>query len=129
MRTFDHVAFQTGNLDRAIDFYVSRLGFDLLSRNMNIEEQEEYAFLALGDTRLELIQSLRHPFTGLPPEPPYCPHFAIETSDMDAAVRRLKQVNVEILRGPLRIEGEATWVYFADLDNNVLEYVQWLKGK
>jgi hypothetical protein len=29
----------------------------------------------------------------------------------------------------LAIEGEETWVYFADPDNNVLEYIQWYKKK
>jgi lactoylglutathione lyase len=36
---------------------------------------------------------------------------------------------VPILRGPLEIPGEETWVYFADPDNNVLEYIQWYQKK
>jgi hypothetical protein len=34
---------------------------------------------------------------------------------------------VAILRGPLKIEGEETWVYFTDPDHNVLEYIQWFR--
>ncbi|GAH65165.1 unnamed protein product, partial [marine sediment metagenome] len=60
-------------------------------------------------------------------KPPYCPHLAIETDDMEQAVGRLKERGVPIIRGPLAIEGEVTWVYFADPDNNVLEYIQWFK--
>lgn len=31
---------------------------------------------------------------------------------------------IKIVHGPLLIEKEATWVYFVDPDNNVLEYIQ-----
>ena len=46
---------------------------------------------------------------------------------MGAAVRKLEAAGVAIAKGPLRIEGEATWMYFADPDNNALEFIQWLK--
>jgi len=126
MGRFDHVAFQVGNMDVAIQFYVEKLGFALSSRAVNQEEREEYVFLALGDLRLELIQDLSqaaHQKPGI--KPPYCPHLAIETDNMERAVAHLREKDVPIVRGPLAIEDEVTWVYFADPDNNVLEYVQW----
>jgi catechol 2,3-dioxygenase-like lactoylglutathione lyase family enzyme len=91
---------------------------------------EEYVFLALGDLRLELIQDLNRAAYQKPDiKPPYCPHLAIETDNMERAVARLREEGVPIIRGPLAIEGEETWVYFADPDNNVLEYIQWYKKK
>ena len=128
MRAFDHVAFQVSNIDAAIQFYVGRLGFVLISKAVNPEEQEVYAFLTMDDLRLELIQDLKAGSFQKPVvAPPYCPHLAMETDDMDEAMARLRQAGVVILRGPLKIEGEETWVYFADLDNNVLEYIQWFR--
>ena len=128
MEGYDHVAFQVCDMDVAIRFYVEKLGFALSSRAVNAEEGEEYAFLALGDLRLELIQDLKGSAYQKPEiKPPYCPHLAIETDDMEQAVGRLKERGVPIIRGPLAIEGEETWVYFADPDNNVLEYIQWFK--
>jgi lactoylglutathione lyase len=117
-------------MDTAIAFYVGKLGFALSFRATNAEEGEEYAFLTLGDVRLELIQDLT-PASFRKPEikPPYCPHLAIETGDMEGIVARLNQNGVPIIRGPLAIEGEETWVYFADPDHNVLEYIQWFKKK
>ena len=129
MGRYDHVAFQVSNMDAAIQFYVQKLGFALLSRDVNAQEGEEYAFLALGDLRLELIQDLRHDYQKPEVKPPYCPHLAIETDDMEQAVARLRERGVPIIRGPLVIEGEETWVYFADPDHNVLEYIQWYKRK
>ena len=128
MGQFDHVAFQVGNMDAAIQFYVERLGFALASRAVNQEEMEEFAFVTLGDLRLELIQDLNPAAYQKPTiKPPDCPHLAIETDDMERAVARLREKEVPIIRGPLVIEGEVTWVYLADPDNNVLEYVQWYK--
>jgi catechol 2,3-dioxygenase-like lactoylglutathione lyase family enzyme len=125
MNTYDHTAFEVSNMDRAIEFYVHKLGFTLASRSVNAQEQEAYAFLALADLRLELIQDLTHTTYAKPAvHPPYCPHLAIQTADMAQAVARLEEAGVAILRGPLEIEGEDTWVYFCDPDNNILEYVQ-----
>jgi catechol 2,3-dioxygenase-like lactoylglutathione lyase family enzyme len=127
---YDHVAFQVSNMDVAIQFYVEKLGFTLSSRAVNTEEGEEYAFLALGDLRLELIQDLKQKDYQKPQiKPPYCPHLAIETDDMERAVARLRESGVPIIRGPLEITGEETWVYFRDPDNNVLEYIQWYEKK
>ena len=126
MATHDHTAFQVGNVDQAIEFYVNKLGFTLVSRAVNPEEREAYAFLALEDLRLELIQDLSTASYVKPTvQPPYCPHLAIQTDDMVEAVTRLKQAGVSILRGPLEMKGEDTWLYFYDPDNNILEYVQW----
>ena len=130
MEKYDHVAFQVSNMDAAIQFYVGKLSFTLSSRAVNPEEMEEYVFLALGDLRLELIQDLNQAAYQKPGiKPPYCPHLAIETDRMERAVARLREEGVPIIHGPLAIEGEGTWVYFADTDNNVLEYIQWYKKK
>ncbi len=130
MEKYDHVAFQVSNMSAAIQFYVGKLSFTLSSRAVNAEEREEYAFLALGDLRLELIWDLKQAAYQKPDiKQPYCPHLAIETDDMERAVARLRKEGVPIIRGPLAIAGEETWVYFADPDNNVLEYIQWYKKK
>ena len=128
MGQFDHIAFQVGNMDTAIQFYVEKLGFALSSRTVDREEMEEFAFLTLGDLRLELLEDLNPAVYQKPSiKPPYCPHLAIGTDDMERALAHLREKEVPIIRGPLAIEGEVTWVYFADPDNNILEYVQWYK--
>jgi catechol 2,3-dioxygenase-like lactoylglutathione lyase family enzyme len=130
MEKYDHVAFQVRHLDTALQFYVAKLGFTLLHRATNTAEGEEYAFLTRGDLRLELIQDLRGPAYQRPAvQPPYCPHLAIETEDMDRAVADLRAQGIPIVRGPLAIAGAETWVYFADPDHNVLEYIQWYQEK
>jgi len=125
----DHCGFQVKNLDRAIQFYTEKLLFKLDYRAVNEQEQEEYAFLSLGKARLELIQDLVNEYTIPIIKKPYCPHFCIEIDDMEKAVAGLQKMNIKIVKGPLKIDNEETWIYFADEDNNLLEYIQWFNKK
>ena len=125
----DHCGFQVKNLDAAIKFYTEKLLFKLDYRAINEEEQEEYAFLSLGKARLELIQDLLNQYDIPAIKKPYCPHFCIEIDDMANAIADLKTMNIRIVKGPLKIDNEETWIYFADEDNNVIEYIQWFNKK
>ena len=125
----DHCGFQVKNMDAAIKFYTEKLLFKLDFRAINKEEQEEYAFLSLGNARLELIQDLLNQY-GVPAiKKPYCPHFCIEIDDMEKAIADLKTMNIKVVKGPLKIDNEETWIYFVDEDNNVIEYIQWFNKK
>lgn len=125
----DHCGFQVRDMDKAIRFYTQKLSFKFDFRGVNKEEKEEYAFLSRGNAKLELIRDMVNEYELPEIKKPYCPHFCIEIEDMEAAVKELKNKNIKIIKGPLKIEGEETWVYFADEDNNVLEYIQWYNKK
>ena len=128
MPKLDHIALEVSDTDRAIEFYTDKLGFELVSRAVNDEEQEEYCFLKSDGTSLELISDLKKSYTEKQKiHRPYCPHVCFETDDMKKTLEELRAKDIEIIRGPLEIAGEETWVYFADPDNNVLEYIQWYK--
>ena len=128
MPRLDHVAIEVADVDRAIQFYTEKMGFRLKSQATNAEAQEVYCFLESEGTSLELISDLKKRY-GQPPVPqrPYCPHICFATDDMAATLKQLRANGIEILHGPLEIAGEETWVYFADPDGNVLEYIQWYK--
>jgi len=125
----DHCGFQVKNMDAAIKFYIEKLRFKLDYRAVNSEEQEEYAFLSLGKARLELIRDMINEYEIPAIKKPFCPHFCIEIEDMDKAVADLKTMAIRIVRGPLKIDNEETWIYFADEDNNIIEYIQWFNKK
>ncbi|MCD8157939.1 MAG: hypothetical protein LUD77_03315 [Clostridiales bacterium] len=46
---------------------------------------------------------------------------------MEKAIKNLKEKEVQILDGPNEITGKEQWIYFADSDMNVLEYMVWLE--
>ncbi len=125
----DHCGFQVRDMDKAIQFYIEKLSFSLNFRTINEEEQEEYAFVSLGEARLELIRDLANEHQIKEITKLYCPHFCIEVQDLNIALNELNAKGVTVIKGPLQIENEETWVYFCDEDNNVLEYIQWYNKK
>jgi len=124
----DHMAFRVSDMDGSLQFYTEKLGLRLMFRHLNIDEQEDYAFLELEGGNLELIQKLDNtPFEKPPLSAPYCPHLALATENMDQTLALFSRHAIPIVKGPLEIEGEERWVYICDPDNNVIEYIQWLK--
>jgi lactoylglutathione lyase len=125
MLRLDHVALPVSDMDAAIKFYTETLGLLLMSREVDTVHQEEFAFLALAGGNLELLKSLAHPFEKPDIKPPYTPHLALATSDMEATLHLIQTQGLQLIKGPLQIEGKVTWLYMADPDNNVIEFVQW----
>jgi catechol 2,3-dioxygenase-like lactoylglutathione lyase family enzyme len=125
----DHVALPVSDMDEAIKFYAEKLGLQVMFREIDPVQQEEFTFLALEGGNLELLKSLAHPFEKPNVKPPYCPHLALATEDMTATLKLIEKHRIPIVNGPLQIEGKVTWLYIADPDNNVIEFVQWLEQK
>ncbi len=131
MLRLDHVALRVSDMDAAITFYTQKLGLRLLSDQVDEEHHERFAFLELDGGNLELLQVLDEdnaPAPYRPPEPDasLCPHLAIATADLASETMRLQKRGVPIFKGPLEIGGQVRWLYTADPDNNVIEFVQWL---
>ncbi len=127
---YDHGAFRVSNLENATQFYTEKLGFQMLFTVDSEEFGEKGVFLEYNGARLELIETLGVPYHPVKPERPYCPHLCFEANDMDEVIEMLEKHQIQILDGPNEIPGSERWLYFADPDWNVLEYIVWLnKGK
>ena len=123
----DHVALPVSDMDKAIKFYTETLGLQVISHEIDPVQQEEFTFLALQGGNLELLKSLAHPFEKPDIRPPYTPHLALATDDMTVTLNLIEQQHIPLIKGPMMIEGKVTWLYVADPDNNVIEFVQWLE--
>jgi catechol 2,3-dioxygenase-like lactoylglutathione lyase family enzyme len=124
----DHVAFEVGDLDAAIEFYVGVFGMELMFKEVDLEHGEAFAFFALDGGNLELLQRLdgdRRSVERGVPGPPWCPHLALRTDGLDEVAALLERHAVPILKGPLEIPGKVRWLYAADPDGNIIEFVQW----
>ncbi len=121
----DHVALPVSDMEAALQFYGEKLGLKFMFREIDPVEQEDFAYFELEGGNLELLKSLAHPFDKPDIKPPYCPHLALATSDMNATLRLIQERGLRLIKGPLKIEGKVTWLYIADPDNNVIEFVQW----
>jgi catechol 2,3-dioxygenase-like lactoylglutathione lyase family enzyme len=131
MWTQDHAAVRVADLDAAIRFYAGALGMKLLFREVDTEHHEAFAFLEVVGGNLELLQLLDEdnrpaPYTRPLVGPPYCPHLALKLADLDALVALLDRERIPIVKGPLEIPDRVRWLYIADPDGNIVEFVQWL---
>ena len=127
----DHFAFRVSDIDASIAFYTGKVGLKLMFKQVDPDLCEAYAFLELDGGNLELLQLLDAkgnavPVTNPLPEPPFTPHLALGTDDIDGMIARLIAAGVPLVKGPLETPGLVKWVYFRDPDNNVVEFVQWL---
>ena len=127
----DHFAFRVSDLDEAIRFYCDILGLKLLSKTVDEEHHEAFAFLELDGGNLELLQLVDEnnnpvPYKKLEIKQPFCPHLAIKCENLDLLVSDLENKNVPIIKGPLEIPGTVKWLYITDPDNNVIEFVEWI---
>ena len=55
------------------------------------------------------------------------PESLIASLDIHATEQDLREKQVILLKGPMEIPGMVCWLYAADPDGNVLEFVQWLQ--
>ncbi len=128
----DHVALGVSDLDAAVQFYTHKLGLKFMFRELDEQQHEAFAFLELEGGNLELLQGLSEDNRPLPYErpeikPPYCPHVALGTDDLAGILDLAKAHEIPIVGGPFEIAGQVKWLYLSDLDNHVIEFVQWLK--
>lgn len=129
----DHVAFRVSDLEEAIRFYTEQVGLEFLFKQVDEEHHEAFAFLRLSGANLELLQMLDENNQPLPAPkqevaPPYCPHLAIRVEDWPELLDKLAAGGIAIVKGPLEIPGQVKWLYVADPDGNIIEYVYWEGG-
>ncbi len=129
MLRLDHVAVPVSDMEAALQFYGEKLGLKFMFREVDPLEQEDFAYFEMDGGNLELLKSLARPFDRPDIGPPYCPHLALATSERDATLRLIQERGLRLVKGPLKIEGKVTWLYIADPDNNVIEFVQWLEQR
>ena len=129
MIKLDHVAVEVSNLEAAIDFYEQKIGLKFLFKKVDKAQGEAFAYLEMEGGRLELLQSLRLKKIRATENQTFCPHIAFASNDIYATEQQLRKKQVLILKEPMEFAGTVRWLYAADLDGNVLEFVQWLKHK
>lgn len=147
----DSVGITVNDLDRAVDFYTSVLGFDRVTESEVAGEKYERLYgvfglrlrtatLRLGDERIELMEFLAPRGRPIPADSKsndgWFQHVAIIVSDMDAAYRRLREHHVQhASSGPQLLPqwnpnaGGIEAFYFRDPDGNHLEVLHFPAGK
>ena len=116
-----HIAIICSDKDSALDFYVSKLGFEIIRENYRPERDDWKIDLKLNDeTEIELFIMKGHPERPSP-ESYGLRHLAFKVEDFDLAIKELEAKG--IVCEPVRIDtftgGRAT--FFKDPDGLPLE--------
>jgi glyoxylase I family protein len=140
-RSIHHASFTVSDMDRSIAFYRDILGMELTwdSKAAGVEfkgpvadavtgcpgTEQRIAFLALGESRLELVE---YTPTGKPqadnkPSDTGSAHVCLQTDNVDEVYRRLVAKNVRLHCAP-QDNGRAVVLYFRDPDGCILEATQ-----
>jgi catechol 2,3-dioxygenase-like lactoylglutathione lyase family enzyme len=147
----DSIGITVNDLDRAVAFYTSVLGFERVAESEVTGEKYERLYgvfglrlrtatLRLGEERIELMEFLAPRGRPAPADSKsndgWFQHIAIIVSDMHAAYRRLREHKVEhASSGPQLLPqwnpnaGGIEAFYFRDPDGNHLEVLHFPAGK
>ena len=98
-----HVAIIASDYEKAVDFYVRKLGFQILRENARPERGDVKIDLRLNDTtEIELFVMPNPPARVSGPEACGLRHLAFHTDDIEGDVRRLAEMGIEC--EPLRVD-------------------------
>ncbi len=108
-----HISLGCSDLKRSTDFYTEILDFDL------VEEADSYIILHLDpvNIRLNFVEGFRSKVEN-PGETSLS--FILDVDDFTEALSELEEQSIEIIKGPIMIEGGES-VLIADPDGNLLE--------
>jgi catechol 2,3-dioxygenase-like lactoylglutathione lyase family enzyme len=138
IRGIHHTAISTGDLERAIDFYVGLLGFEVINR-FDWDQGTQWAdsitdlqgsaaraaMLKLSNAFLEIFEYSSPPPRPADPQRPVCDHgithIALLVSDLDAEYQRLKAAGMHFHCAPT---GQLSAIYGRDPDGNVVELME-----
>ena len=118
----DYVIHYVESLGRSVDFYRDILGLAVRV------EGDGYVEFAMENTKFSLFERAKLPeLIGRGGGTPPCSEIGFIVDDVDGEARRLTNLGVEILSGPVdRPWGERT-LHVADPDGNIVEFAQRLR--
>ena len=110
-KAINHVAVVVEDLDAALAFWQAALGVPLQRTEDNPDEAVRIAFLPLGESEIELLQ----PTTTdsgiakyLDKRGPGLHHLCLEVEDIDAAMHRLQEHQIELINETPRSRPDGT---------------------
>lgn len=116
-----HVAIICSNYEISKEFYVEKLGFEII-REIYREERQSYKLdLKLGESQIELFSFPNSPKRPSYPEACGLRHLAFEVDDIEEAVKELKGKNIQVEEIRIDEYSEKKFTFFNDPDGLPLE--------
>ncbi len=116
-----HIAIIASNEQRALDFYINKLGFTLEKETWRPAQQDYLRMLRLGDTVIELFIHPGAPQRVTGPEALGLRHLAFRVTDIEAARDWLNSRGIETEPIHDDTANGGHYVFFRDPDGQPLE--------
>ena len=97
-----HIAIIVSNYEKSKDFYVNKLGFQILRENYREERGDYKLDLKLGECELEIFSGKNNPKRPSYPEACGLRHLAFKVDDIEKEVEELKALGIEV--EPIRLD-------------------------
>ena len=116
-----HIAIIASDWEKAREFYVEKLGFELIREVYRPEIGDYLRLLTQGDTTLELFIKPDYPERVTNPEAKGLRHLAFHVEEIEPAVKWLNEMGIET--EPIRVDkvNGGRFVFFKDPDGLPLE--------
>ena len=116
-----HVAIICSNYEISKEFYVEKLGFEII-REIYREERQSYKLdLKIGESQIELFSFPNSPKRPSYPEACGLRHLAFEVDDIEEAVKELKGKNIQVEEVRIDEYTGKKFTFFNDPDGLPLE--------
>lgn len=116
-----HVAIICSDYEISKEFYVEKLGFEIM-REIYREERQSYKLdLKLGESQIELFSFPNSPKRPSYPEACGLRHLAFEVNDIEEAVKELKGKNIQVEEVRIDEYTGKKFTFFNDPDGLPLE--------
>ena len=116
-----HVAIICSDYEISKEFYVEKLGFEII-REIYREERQSYKLdLKLGESQIELFSFPNSPKRPSYPEACGLRHLAFEVDDIEEAVKELKGKNIQVEEIRIDEYTGKKFTFFNDPDGLPLE--------
>ena len=121
LKSVHHIAIIVSDHDRALDFYVNKLGFSVIRDCFRQERSDWKTDLALDGLELEIFTRENPPKRPSYPEACGLRHLAFRVADIEAAVAELAEKGISC--EPIRMDPytKTRMTFFADPDGLPLE--------
>jgi glyoxylase I family protein len=123
IKSIEHVAVVTTDVERAANFYTEALGFREVGR-LETSHSGTIVFVSLNGTQVELFGGGKPKEVEEAQQSVGYKHIALRVDDVDAEYARLKAFGVEFYMEPTTVESGLRIAFFRDPDGSPIELFQ-----